>query len=225
MLPHDLCAALAAAEAGVDREEDEHVCKAQRIVDDKRAAVVADEIGTVGGNKVREEAEEADGGVVGDDLDHVHENSGQIIEELCNHTVLAAGHLNAEAEEDSGYDERQDSLTAPQLAEVGLGKEIDDHVGYAQGRADLSLNDGVVTGNDGEEANDDVHDDRRYCGGGKKGSDGDAHYPSRTSCAGHICDSRCYRAENHGNDDAEHEVYENRSDGLKDGSSPGDDLA
>ena len=44
-------------------------------------------------------------------------------------------------------------------------------------------------------------------------------------CAGHVCDRRGYRAEHHGDDDAEHEVYENRADRLKNGRALGDDLA
>ena len=132
MLPHGLHAALAAAEASIDREEDEHVCKAQNVVDDKRAAVVSDEVGTVSSNKIGKEAEEADGCIIGDDLHDIHENGREVIKEFCYHALLAAGHLNAEAEEGRGNDERKDSLAAPQLAEVGLGEEVYDHVGHAQ---------------------------------------------------------------------------------------------
>ena len=40
---HDLRRALSAAEAGVDRGEDEHINKTQNIIDRKRAAIIADE--------------------------------------------------------------------------------------------------------------------------------------------------------------------------------------
>ena len=132
MLPHDLCAALAAAEASIDREEDEHVCKAQNVVDDKRAAVVSDEVGTVSSNKIGKEAKEADGSIIGNDLYDVHENGCEVIQKSCDHAVLAAGHLDAEAEENSGDDKRKNCFAAPQLAEVGLGEEVYDHVGHAQ---------------------------------------------------------------------------------------------
>ena len=60
VLEHHLGAALAAAEAGIDGEEDEHVSKAQYVVDDQGAAVVADQLGAIGSDQVSEETEETD---------------------------------------------------------------------------------------------------------------------------------------------------------------------
>ena len=225
MLPHDLCAALAAAEARVDREEYEHVGKAQNVVDDKRAAVVADEVGTVGGNEICKEAEEADGSIIGNDLYDVHENGREVIQKPCDHAVLAAGHLDAEAEENSGDDKRKNCFAAPQLAEVGLGEEVYYHVCHAQRCIDLTLNYGVAAGNDGAEADDDVHDNGRNCSGDEECADSQTHDLACALCAGHVCDSRCYRTKHHGDDDAEHEVYENRADRFENGRALVDDLA
>ena len=44
---HDPHGALAAAEAGVDGEEGEHVGEAQHVVDDEGAGVVADQCGAL----------------------------------------------------------------------------------------------------------------------------------------------------------------------------------
>lgn len=53
---HDLRAALTAAELGVDGEEDEHVGKAHDVVDDERAAVIRDQLRTVGGDQGRQKS-------------------------------------------------------------------------------------------------------------------------------------------------------------------------
>ena len=65
---HNLGAAFSPAEPGIDGEEDKHIGKAHNIVDDKRTAVIADELRAVGGHQAGNEAEEADGRIVGDQL-------------------------------------------------------------------------------------------------------------------------------------------------------------
>ena len=135
---HGLRRALAAAEAGVDRGGDEHVDEAQDVIDRERAAVVADEVGAVVGDQIREEAEEADGRVVGDDLEGLHDAVGDVVEQLRGLGLRAASHLHAEAEENGRHDERQNGPAAEQLGEVRLREEVDDHVGHAQRAADLT---------------------------------------------------------------------------------------
>ena len=85
-------------------------------------------IAAVCGDKGGEEAEEADGRIVGDELDDLHQHIGYVREELRRHGLGAAAHLHAEAEEDARDDERQDGFAAPKLGEVGLGEEVDDEV-------------------------------------------------------------------------------------------------
>ena len=225
MLPHYLRAALAAAEAGVYREEDEHINEAQNIVDDESTAVVTDEVGAVGGDEIGEEAEEADRCVVGDDLYDLHDAVGQVVKYLRGQGLFAAGHLDAEAEENCGYDEGQDSPAAPELCKVRLGEEVDNHIRNSESRADLALSDLIGTGGYGDHADDYVHDD---CGDGcghKEGRDGNAHDLAGSLRAGHIRDSRGYGAEDHRYDYAEHEVYEYCSERLKNGCALGYDLS
>ena len=229
VLEHDLHSALAAAEAGVDGEEGEHVGEAQDIVDDQGAGVVADQLGAVVSNQVGEEAEEADGGVVGDDLDHIHNAAGHILQQLGGHGLLAAGHLDAEAEEDGEDDQGQDGPAGPQLHEVGLGEEVDDHVGQAQRLADLTLGDGVLALNQGEDAADHIHDDGGDACGGAEGGHGGAHDLAGLLHGLHVGDGGADGAEDHRHDHAEHQVGEDGAEpcqaaGLL-GEQPAEDAA
>ena len=205
---HDLCAALAAAELSVDREEDEHVHEAHDVVDDERAAVVRDELRAVGGDQIGKEAEEADGGVVGDELYGLHDAARDILEQLRGLRLGAAVHLDAEAEQYRRDDQRQDGLAAQQLHKVRLGKEVDDHVAEAQRIADLALRDGVVPIHEREDAADDVHQDTGDGRSDQERCDGHTHDLAGAFDALHIGDGGGNGAEHHRHDHAEHHVDE-----------------
>ena len=214
---HDAGRALTAAEAGIDGEEHEHVHKAQDVVQDQGPAVVADELGAVGGHQAGEEAEEADGSIVGDDLDGLHDAVGHIGQELCGLGLGAAGHLDAEAEKHRRHDQGQNGPAAPQLGEVGLGEEVDEHVGQAQGIADLALHDLIGVADHGDDPGDHIHDDRGKSGGDEEGRNGDAHDLAGALDALHVGDGRCDGAEYHGHHNAEHQVDEHGAQGLEAG--------
>ena len=205
---HDLRAARAAAEPGIQREEDEHIGEAHNIIDDKGAAVVADKGRAVGGHQAGEEAEEADGRVVGDQLDGLHDAVGDVLQELGRLGLRAAVHLNAEAEQHRRHDQGQDGPAAEQLRKVGLGKEVDDHVAEAQGLADLTLHDGVAAVHQGKDAADNIHQHAGDGGGDQKGGDGHTHDLAGTLHALHVGDGRGDGAEHHRHDHAEHHVDE-----------------
>ena len=137
LMEHDLRRALSAAEAGVDRGEDEHINKTQNIIDRKRAAIIADEVRAVVGDEIREEAEEADGRVIGDNLERLHDAVRDVLEQLRGLRLRAARHLDAEAEQDRRDDERQNGPAAEQFGKIGLRKEVDNHVGHAQRAAHI----------------------------------------------------------------------------------------
>ena len=208
---HDLCAALAAAELGVDREEDEHVHEAHDVVDDERATVVRDKFRTVGGDQIGKEAEETDGRIVGNELHGLHDAARDILEQLRGLRLGAAVHLNAEAEQHRRDDQRQDGLAAQQLHEVRLGKEVDDHVAEAQRIADLAFRDGVVTIHEREDAADDVHDDTSDSGSDQERCDGHTHDLAGAFHALHIGDGGGDGAEHHRHDHAEHHIDEQRA--------------
>ena len=205
---HDLRAALTAAELGVDREEHEHVHEAHDVVDNERAAVVGDQLRAVSRHQIGKEAEEADRGVVGDELHGLHDAACDILEHQRGLCLGAAVHLDAEAEQHRRNDQRQDGLTAQQLHEVGLGKEVDDHVTEAQRIADLAFRDGVVTIHEREDAADDVHDDTGDSGSDQERCDGHTHDLTGALDTFHIGDGRCDGAEHHRHHHTEHHVDE-----------------
>ena len=208
VLPHDLCRSLAAAEPGVNGEEHEHVHEAHNVVDNERAAVVGDQLRAVSRHQIGKEAEEADRGVVGDELHGLHDAARDILEQLRGLCLGAAVHLDAEAEQHRRNDQRQDGLAAEQLHEVGLGKEVDDHVAEAQRIADLAFRDGVVTIHEREDAADDVHDDTSDSGSDQERCDGHTHDLTGALDTFHIGDGGGDGAEHHGNHRAEHHVDE-----------------
>ena len=212
---HELCCALAAAEPGVDGGGDKEVRKGNDVVHDDGSCVVGDKVCAVGSDQRGEEAEEADGCVVGDYLDHVHQYAVHVSQQLCSHGLGAACHLHAKAEEHACNDKGQDGPAAEQLKEVGLGEEVYNqggnvHAGYLVGCFKAGSN-----GVNGDEAHDDVHDD---CGdgcGNKEGGDGHAHDPAGLFCGIHVCDGGGDGAEDHGHHHAEHQVSKNGSKGCK----------
>ena len=212
---HQLCRTLAAAEAGIDREGDEHVHKAQDVVDRERPAVVTDEIGAVIGDQIREEAEEADGGVVGDDLERLHDAARDVLKQLRGLCFRAARHLHAEAEQDGCHDEREDGLAAPEVGEIGLGEEVDDHVADAERAADLALDQLIFSDDRRNDQDDDVGDDGGDGGGGQERADRDAHDLARAPGAAHVGDGRGDRAEHRRDGNAEHQVQEHRAERLE----------
>ena len=209
---HDLRAALTAAELGVDGEEDEHVGKAHDVVDDERAAVIRDQLRTVGGDQIGKKAEEADGGVVGDELHGLHDAARDVLKELRGLGFRTAVHLDAEAEDDRRNDQRQDGLAAQQFREVRLGKEVHDHVAEAQCVADLALCDGVVSIHEREDAADDIHQDAGDGSSDEERGDGHAHDLAGALDALHVGDGGGDGAEHHRHDHAEHHVDEQRAE-------------
>ena len=214
---HDLCSTLAAAKAGIDGEEHEHVSEAQHVVDDQRAAVVADQLGTVGSDQISKEAEEADGCVVGDQLDNLHDALGQVSQQLCGHGLLAASHLDAEAAQNCEDDQRQDCPAAPQLNEVRLGEEVDDHISKAQGLTNFTGGCFVLTLNQGEDTANNVHEERGDAGSYQEGSNGGAHDLTGFLGAVHVSNRGSDGTENHGDNDTEHQVNEHSAQGLQAG--------
>ena len=208
---HQLCAALAAAEPGIEGEEDEHVGKAHDIVNNERAAVVLHQLRPVGGHQVGEEAEEADGRIEGDELHGLHDAARDILQKLCGLCLRAAVHLDAEAEQHRRHDQGQDGAAAQQLREVGLRKEVHDHVAEAQRLADLALHDGIAAVHQGNDAADDVHQHTGDSGGNKERGDGHAHDLTGALHALHVGDGGGDGAEHHGHHHAEHHVDEQRA--------------
>ena len=212
---HQFCRAFSTAELCVDREEDKHVDEAEHIVDDESTSVITDELGTVACNEISEEAKEADGSIVGDDLDDLHQAAIEILKKLCGLCLGSAVELDAEAKQDSRNDQRQDGTTAEKLREIGFGKEVDDHVCDAESFPNLALRCGIVTDNQRNASCDDIHDHRGDCCGHAERDDGRSHDLAGAACTLHICYCRRDGNEYHRNDDAEHHVDENGSDGLQ----------
>ncbi len=219
MLEHDLCSALAAAEAGVNGREHEHIHKAKHIVYYHCAAIVSDKLGAVGGNQIREEAEEADRRIVGDYLDDLHNAVCQIGKELRGHGLRAAGHLHTEAEDDRRDYKGQDRPAAPQLGKIRLGEEIDDHIGKTKACIDFTLDDLIGAAGQGNEPRYYVHKDRRYGGGDKEGQHRCAQHLPGSAHIAHIGDGGGDGAEHHRHHHAEHKVDKHRAQRLKSGSS------
>ena len=187
VLEHNLCAALAAAESGINGEEDKHVNEANDVVDNESSAVLTDEVGTVYRYQRCEETEEADRCVVGYDLHHFHDAVGNIVENLGSKCFFTAGRLNAEAKENCKNNKRKNCPAAEKLCKVGLGEEVDDHVGKAEAcNLNAFLNDSLV--GDGEDENDDVHENSCNSCGYKEGADGNAHDLACAFCTIRISD-------------------------------------
>ena len=206
---HDLCRALAAAEAGVQRRRNEQIDHGNDIVNADGAGVVGNEVRAVRRNERGEEAEEADGRIVGDELDDLQKNVRKVVEQQRHAGLAAAAHLNAEAEDDRRNDQRKDSAAAPELGEVGLREEVDDE------RADIYGTDAglFIAGRGskhGNKMNNDVHQNRSNGSGGKERSDRDAHDAPRAFCRAHVCDRRGDGAEHHRHNDAEHHINKQR---------------
>ena len=211
---HDLGAAFAAAEPGIDGEEDKHIGKAHHIVDDKRTAVIADERRAVGSHQAGKEAEEADGRVVGDQLYGLHNAVGDILQELRRLGLGTAIHLDTEAEQHRRHDQGQNGPAAQQLHEVRLRKEIDDHIAEAQRFADLALHNGVMSIYQREDAADDIHQYTGNGGGDEERGDGHAHDLAGALHALHIGDGGGNGAEHHRHHHAEHHIDEQRTQKL-----------
>ena len=214
VLEHNLCTTLAAAEACIDGEENEHVCEAYEVVNDEGSAVLADEVGTVCSNQRSEETEEADRRVVGNYLHHLHDAVGYIVKDLCGEGFFTAGRLNAEAEENCKNDKGKNCSAAEKLGKVGLGEEVDNHVCKAEtGNLNALLNYLLV--GDGEDEYNNVHEYCCDCGGYEEGTDGNAHDLACALCA--VCISNCggNGEKDQRNNDTEHQVDKDRSQRLK----------
>jgi hypothetical protein len=175
------------------------------------------------GDQIREEAEEADGRVVGDDLERLHDAVRDVLEQLRGLGLRAAGRLHAEAEQHRRHDQRQDGLAAPKLCEIGLGEEVDDHIGHAQRAADLALDQIIFARDRRDEPHNDVGDD---CGDGRRHEErrnGHAHDLTGALGALHIRDRGRDRAEHRRDGDAEHQVQEHGAERLEHGRALDDD--
>ena len=208
---HDLRAALAAAEPGIEGEEHEHISKAHNIVNNEGTAVILHQLRAVGGHQIGEEPEKADGCVVGDELHGLHDAARDVLQQPRRLCLRAAVHLDAEAEQHRRHDQRQDGAATQQLREVRLGKEVHDHVAEAQRLADLTLHDGVVSVHQREDAADDIHQHTGDGGGSEKRDDGHAHDLTRPLHALHVGDGGGNGAEYHGHHHAEHHIDEQRA--------------
>ena len=214
MLEHDAHGTLAAAEAGVEREDQEHVREGDHIVEDDGPGVAGDEVGAVGGDEGGEEAEEADGGVVADDLDDLHEDAVELLQQLRGLGLRPAAKLHAEAEEDARNDELQDGTAAPEIGEVGLGEEADDHLSGAHRLGGARLKGGLA-GVDGDEADQNIHDHRGNDGGAYKGDNRSAHQLAGAFHALHVGNGGGDGDEHHRHHHAEHHVDEQRAERLE----------
>ncbi len=209
---HQLGAAFSAAEPGVDGEEDKHIGKAHHIVDDKCAAVIADERRAVGGHQAGEEAEKADRCVVGNEFHGLHNAARDILQELRCLCLRTAVHLDTEAEQHRRHDQGQNGPAAQQLRKVRLRKEVHDHIAEAQRLTDLALHDGVAAVHQRENAADNVHQHAGDGGGDKERGDSHAHDLAGALHTLHIGDGGGDGAEHHGHHHAEHHVDKQRTE-------------
>ena len=171
-------------------------------------AVIADQLRAVGGDKIGKEAEEADGCVVGDDLDGLHDAARDVRQNLRSLGFGATVHLNTEAKKDGRNDERQNGSAAPELHKVRLCKEIDNHVSKSESFSDLALCRLILSLHQRDAAHDDVHDD---CSNGRRHEERDDGHAHDLACplgAFHVGNGGGDGAENHRHDHAEHEVDE-----------------
>ena len=90
MAEHDAHALPAAAKPGEEGEGREDVHQAQGIVHQQGAAIVLGDLRAVGGYQVGKNAEKGDGGVVGDDLDHLQHHAGEILQEAAHRSIPAS---------------------------------------------------------------------------------------------------------------------------------------
>ena len=212
---HHLHCTFSAAEECVDREEGKHIGEAEHIVDDECTSIITDELGTVARNKICEETEEADRCIVGDDLDDLHQAAVEILKHLRGLGLGTAVKLDAEAKQHSSNDQRQDGPSAEQLGEIGFGEEVDDHVRNTKCFPDLSFRRGLVTDDQRDASCDDVHDQSRDGCRHAEGGNRRTHDLAGTARTLHVCDGGRNGDEHHRNDDTEHHVDEDGSDGLQ----------
>ena len=90
MAEHDARSLFAAAEPGEEREGREDIYQTQGIVHQQCAAIVLGDLRAVGGYQVGKNAEKGDGGVIGDDLDHLQHHAGEILQEAAHRSIPAS---------------------------------------------------------------------------------------------------------------------------------------
>ena len=213
MPPHDAHALLSAAEVGIERKRDERVDKAERIVDEHRAAICCGDLCTIGRDERGKEAEERDGRVVGDERDDLQKAVRHVLQDFCRQAVRAAAQIDAKADEDGEDDERQHRAAGQQRREILDREEVDEQlcdarlfIDRARRRVRPRLEDRGI------EAHRKEHDD---CGD-KARDDEDqkrrAHDLPRALRAFHAGDGATQRAEHERHDDAEHQVNEDRAE-------------
>ena len=187
VLEHDAHGTLAAAEPREQGEGCEDIDEAQGIVEQQRPAIALGDLRAVGGYQISEDGEERDRGIVGDDLDELHHHVGKAGQPLADAGILAAGHLDGEAEQDREHDERQHGPAAQQAHKVRGGEEVDDHLREGGVFADL-LSHHICPGSQhwGEQLHQHEHEHSCDGAGDDEGANGDAHDLARPLTAFHI---------------------------------------
>ena len=214
---HDADGALAAAEPGEEGPGGEDIDKAQGIVHRQGPGVVLRNLGAVGSHQVGEEAEEGDGGIVGDDLHEFQHHAGQVVQEPPHGSLLAAVEVHGKAEEQGEHNQRQHGPAGQEAAEITGGEEVHNHV--RQGGVLPHLLRSQVRPGGGhrrEDHHQHIHDDGGDGPGDHEGPHGDAHDLPRPLPALHVRHGAGDGGEDHGDHHAEHQVDEHGAQGLED---------
>ena len=107
MAPHDGNARPSTADARVEREGDERVGEAERVIDEQRAAVGSGDLRALGRSEGGEETKKRDGSIVGDEGDELQKAVRHILQDLCRQALRHAAQDDGEAGENGKDDERQ----------------------------------------------------------------------------------------------------------------------
>ena len=95
-----------------DYKRVEDVNEAQGIVQQQSAAVAGDGLSTIGCDQIGEDGEESDGGIVGDELNELQHDIGQVGQELTHDGLAAAIQVHGKAKEDGENNQGQHCTAA-----------------------------------------------------------------------------------------------------------------
>src|SRR5699024_9740867 len=222
VLDHGGHAQLAGGQEGVQGEEDDGVEQAQGVVDQHGPAVVADDLGAVGGHQVGKVGAQAQRGDGHDHADELHDDVVQVDEQLAHRGLVAAAGRHTEADEDGEDDEGQHVGLIPQVREVGHGQGADDQLGGGLGLAHLGA--GHLDGGAGGGAEQvDPDQDTGGCdqAGEDEGADGAAQNAAQTLHVGHAAHGGGDGNKHQGHHDGEQQVQENIAHGFDRGAHAG----